>query len=340
MMPNTREMTMRFVMTWLFICASFLSACAGAVTPEGTWKFERSIDYLGRTPVNQAPRFPTLVIHGNEVRLSDTCVAKFAPEEYLFSDVFQPLTKQGVTEKQVDAFLVKNLNLSLSKTKEVSSLADTPGNCSRPMMEFFMVGDRLLVPVGVTFYTYVKAQAEAAPAPASAPAAASGPVAAMVAGYRLSKLPMSFERYNSFCLPKILNAKGKPQTTDKCAPDYFPYVADPKSADAIMKLIGNHDYVKGGQEYAQGFSPPFKQKVPATFMVFAPMKQVILVRVDDFELVRNEAREIMSGVYLSIVDGKVVDQIQGCDMNRDYVCMEEGTPVAKLTESGKFKAPN
>lgn len=336
MMLGTKEMTMRLVIIWLFICASFLSACAGAVTPEGTWKFERSIDYLGRTPVNQAPRFPVLVIHNNEIRLSDACVAKFAPEEYLFSDVFQPLTKQGTTEKQLDAFLLKNLNLSLAKTKEVFSLADTPGNCSRPVMEFFVVGDRILVPAGITFYTYVKVQAEAT----ATPLAAGGSAAAMIAGYKLSKLPMNFERYNSFCMPKILNAKGKPQTTDKCAPDYFPYVADPKSADPIMKLIGNHDYVKGGQEYAQGFSPPFKQKVPATFMVFAPMKQVILVRVDDFELVRNEEREIMSGVYLSIVDGKVVDQIQGCDMNGDYVCMEEGRPVAKLTDNGRFRKLN
>ncbi len=336
MMPSTKEMTMRFVMTWLFICAAFLSACASAVTPEGTWKFERSIDYLGRTPVNQAPRFPTLVIHNNEVRLSDICVAKFASEEYLFSDVFQPLTKQGTTEKQVDAFLLKNLNLSLSKTREVFSLADTPGNCSRPMMEFFMVGDRMLVPVGATFYTYVKAQAEAAPAPA----AAGSPVATLAAGYKLSKLPLDFDRYYSSCLPKLKDAKGQLRTSDKCAPDYFPYVADPKSADPIMQLVGNHDYAKWGQEYTAGFSPPFKQKVPATFMVFAPMKQVTLVRVDDFGPVLNEERDVMTGVYLSIVNGKVVDQISGCHFNRDYVCLEETRPVANLTDSGKFQKLN
>ncbi|MBV6319499.1 hypothetical protein [Duganella violaceipulchra] len=82
------------------------------------------------------------------------------------------------------------MNLSLSKTREVFSLRDVPGNCSRPMMEFFVVGDRILVP---------------------------------------------------------------------------------------------------------------------------------------------------AGVYISIVDGKVVDQIQGCDMSLDYVCMLEGTPKVRLTESGKFK---
>lgn len=165
--------------------------------------------------------------------------------------------------------------------------------------------------------------------------------AKMVAGYKLSKLPVDLDRYYSSCAPKILNAKGKPQTSEKCAPDYFPYVADPKSPDPIMKLVGNHNYAKWGQEYTEGFSPPFQQKVPATFLVFAPMERVILVHVDDLELVRNEQRDIMSGVFLSIVDGKIVDQIQGCHLNRNYICMDENTkPMAKLTENGKFQKLN
>ena len=67
------------------------------------------------------------------------------------------------------------------------------------------------------------------------------------------------------------------------------------------------------------------------------MKQVILLRVDDFEVVRNEERDVMSGVYLSVVGGKVIDQISGCQFDHDYVCAVGGRAVAKLSENGKFK---
>ncbi|MCP2006689.1 hypothetical protein L1274_000377 [Duganella sp. HSC-15S17] len=60
---------------------------------EGAWKVERSIDYSGRTPANRAPRHAMLRIHNDEVILSDGCSARFAPEQYLFPEVFQPLTK-------------------------------------------------------------------------------------------------------------------------------------------------------------------------------------------------------------------------------------------------------
>lgn len=317
----------------LAICIFFVGSNVWAASPEGTWKFVRSADYFGEMPVNQAPEFTTLVFGNNEVKLSATCVAQINASPYFFSDVFQLLSKQGISAKQLDFFLLKRFQLSLLTTKVVYGLK-SPKDCADPMMDFFVVGDRILMDAGATFYTYAKVQTEVTSLSSTA---TGGAVDAMVVGYKLSKLPMTFERYNTTCTPKILNAQGKPRTSDQCAPDYFPYVADPKSADPIMKLVGNHDYGKWGQRYTEGFSPPFAQKVPATIMVFAPMKQVILVRVDDFELVRHEEREMMSGVFLSIVDGKVVDQIQGCDMTVDYVCMQRGTPRAKLTVNGKFK---
>lgn len=201
-------------------------------------------------------------------------------------------------------------------------------------MEFFQVGDRLLVPVGVTFHSYVKADSGKLPASGDT---VSGIAPSIMANYAASRLPLDYNRYYVECVPKIVGSKGKPRTTDKCAPDFHPYVADPKSGDALMNLVGNHDYEKGDQEYAGGFSPPFRQKTAPTFLVFPPMKQVVLVRVDEFERVRDEERDVMSGVYLSIAGGKVVDQISGCHFNRDYVCLDEGRVVARLLDSGKFQ---
>jgi hypothetical protein len=77
-------------------------------------------------------------------------------EEYFFSDVFQSLTKADVTEKQVNTFLKKELGVSLRGVKDVYVLANAPATCARPTMEFFAIGDRLLIPSGATFYSYVK----------------------------------------------------------------------------------------------------------------------------------------------------------------------------------------
>jgi hypothetical protein len=318
-----------------FVCSLagvILASChASGVGPEGTWKFERSMDYYGRTPANKPPKFSTIVIRANDVSLSEACVAPFTPGDYLFPEVFQPLSKEGGTEKQLDTFLTKTFGLSLSKVEKVYSLGSSPNNCARPVLEFFRVGERLLIPVGVTFYSYVRADAVKPPAVI----VTEKPVSTYPA-YKLTPLPMNFNRYFAECRLKILGGKKRPQTTDKCAPGYFPYVADSKSDDALMKLIGNHDYEKGGSEYAAAFSPPFLQKKAATFLVFPPLKKVTLVRVDDFEVVRNEERDVMSGVYLSMVGGKVIDQISGCHFDRDYICTDEGRPVARLTERVKY----
>lgn len=325
---------MGFVKFMAFVVASSISVSAWASMPAGTWKFERSVDYFGRTPVNKAPKFSTIVVRDNDVIFSDTCVVRASGEEYFFSDVFQPLTKQGVTDKQVDSFLMKHFNLSLSTTKIVHAIAATP-KCKPPMLEIFFVKDKILVPEGVTFYLYSKAKPDTA-VPESTRSASPMPA---VAGYKATPLPMNYTRYETACFHKIRDGKGNPHTTDKCAPAFFPYVADPKSNDPIMKLVGNHDYSKGGEEeYADGFSPPFKRKVPATFLVFPPMKDINVVRVDDLQVVRNEERDVMSGVYLSIVGGKVVDQISGCDLGRDYVCTADGRNVAKLSDTGMFKS--
>lgn len=333
MMPSTKGTTMRIFTILLLTCTLIVSMNSRAAGLEGTWKFQRSADYFGRTPINQKPKILTIIVRADDVRLSDQCVARVNPEKYYFSDVFQPMTKQGITDKQLDRFLTKQFKFDLSNTRIVYLLSPTPANCAGPMMEFFAVDDKILVPIGVTFYLYTKAGPENASA--LMPAGSSDTTSVM--GYKASRLPISVERYLEKCAPKILDAKGRPRTSDKCAPDFFPYVADPSSNDPIMKLVGNHDYAKGGQEYTSGFSPPFKLKVPATFLVFPSMKNVGLIRVDDLEVVRNESRDVMSGVYLSIIDGKIIDQMFGCDFGPDYVCVSEGRKVAKLTESGKFQ---
>lgn len=325
-MQAIQGFTTHWLNLWIFFFASFFGTTTQAGMLEGSWKFERSADYFGRIALDLAPKFETITLRDDEITLSETCNARISSVEYHFPEVFQPFAKQDVSEDQVDHFLLMNFSLSLSKAKYVYKLVSKPEYCENSMKKFFAVDDKILFVAGATFYSFAKA-----------PVNVNQQETTPTSEYKFSRLPFDYDRYYTVCQPKIMNSKGKPQTSDKCAPDYFPYVADPKNNDPIMKLIGNHDYVKGGSEYGGGFSPPFKQKTAATFLVFPPMKKVTLVRVDDFEVVRNEMRDKMTGVYLSIVDGKVVDQIQGCHFNRDYACIDDTRMVAKLKENGKFQ---
>ncbi|WP_156398181.1 hypothetical protein [Duganella sp. Root336D2] len=320
---------------WLTFVGVLLTAINTQAAPvEGTWKLERSVDYESNAPAKKASKFPIIKFQDNIIQLSENCTARLIATDYLFPEVFQAMTKEGISETQVDRFLVKNFGISLLKTKMVYKLKPNPEYCASPVMEFFVVNDKILIPAGDIFYIYGKTQPDHGAAYHNATQSKND---SLISGYKLSRLPMDFDRYYDTCRPKITNSKGKPQTSDKCAPEFFPYVADPKSDDPLMKLVGNHNYTMGGHRYADGFSPPFKQKAPATFLVFTPMNQVVLLRVDDFEVVRNEERDIMAGVYLSVVNGKVVDQISGCHLNLEYVCLAEGQAVAKLAPNGKFQ---
>lgn len=326
-----RKMTLVFSL----VISAHLNACARDTdVASGTWKFEKSQVYQEPNAPAEPPPFESISIQNNVASFSPSCKVAFTQRDYSFGMVFQAMSKAGDTEPPLDRFLTKNFALPLAKTKSVLYFEAPARNCARPVINMFFTGKRIVIPAGGVFFSYTNATT----APESAkPAPAKQGAADLVAPYKITPLPMDFDRYLSQCTPKILNGRRLPRTTDQCAPSYFPYVADPKSKDPLMNIVGNHEYKKGGSEFADLFSPPFKMKTAATFLVYPPMNNMVVVRVDDFEAVKNEQREIMNGVYLSIVDGKVVDQIEGCDLNRDYVCMSEGAVVGRLSANGKFQ---
>lgn len=53
-------------------------------------------------------------------------------------------------------FLYKKLGVSLVGVTEIYSLTNAPATCARPITEFFVIGDRILIPSGATFYSYTK----------------------------------------------------------------------------------------------------------------------------------------------------------------------------------------
>jgi hypothetical protein len=295
----------------------------------GTWVYEKGTDYFSKSGRVDAPKYKVIQIVNKEAAFSSTCFVRLNKDEYGYSMPFQAMLKQGVEEPTLDAYLVKNFSFSL-KGKLDYYEDDPMEDCNAPLRSLLVSGDKLLIPsAGTSFYAYRRS---------SGGTERAVDLKVPLGERKLSQLPFSVQAYMGLCVKYVARVKGGPQATAKCAPVYFPYVADAKNADTLAKLIGNHDHKKGGANYAEDYAPPFASKLHPTFVVLPPLKDVLLVRVDDFEG-GNEQRDPMTGVFLAIKDGKVTDQLnEGCTIDTAYNCVDEdGKKRYQLQETGKFK---
>jgi hypothetical protein len=109
--------------------------------------------------------------------------------------------------------------------------------------------------------------------------------------------------------------------------------------DLLTQLVGTHNYQKGGQPEAQDYNNPLANGLHPYFLVLPPLKDVILVRVEDYEQGDTAGRDGLTGAWLAIKGGVVTDQLnEGCNMNADYSCVDSsGKKMYQLLETGKFK---
>lgn len=319
---------MRKLVPSLFLVAIAAALPASAADLAGTWRYDKGADY-GNQKV-PAPKSPVIQIVGGQAGFSPSCFVKLDKERYLYSTPFQALLKQGVDEAKLEPYLVKNLGFSLAGSKDYYE-ADLDADCNKPLREFLVSGNKLLIPFGGdAFYSYVRSDG-----------GTSRPVDPKVplGGRKLSQLPFVTANYANLCTSTLIaKVKGVPQASEKCAPVYYPYVADAKNADPLAKLIGSHDYKKGGAQTADVYAPPFASKLHPVFVALPPLKDVLLVRVDDLEG-GDETHDTMPGAFLAIKDGKVTDQLnEGCTIDEAYACVDEaGKKLYQLQETGKFK---
>lgn len=310
------------------IVASAVSLQAFGADLNGTWRYEKGAEYFGQVKV-PATKAPVIQVVNNKAALSPTCFVAVSKSRYVYSGPFQSLLKEGVSEATLEKYLNKNFSFSVTGAKDYFE-ADVDSECNGPMRDFLVSGNRLLVPfAGSAFYSYVRAN--------------GGLTQAVdpridLGGRKLSQLPFDPANYANLCQGLIPRAKGVPQPTAKCAPVYYPYVATDKDSDALAKLIGNHNYKKGGARHADDYAPPFAGKLHPAFVILPPLKDVLVVRVDDLEG-GNEERDVMSGAYLAIKDGKVSDQLsEGCTVDETYACNgPDGKKRYQLLDTGKFK---
>jgi hypothetical protein len=140
------------------------------------------------------------------------------------------------------------------------------------------------------------------------------------------------------CAGHLPMKQGIPQPTLKCAPSFFPHVASRDSQDYLSKIIGSHNYFKSGaRNGTDDYANPVSKGLHPVFLVFPPLDDVLLVRVDDMD--RTQMRDAISSVYLAIRNNMVTDQLNvGCDWDANYVCStSEHQPKYQLMKNGKFK---
>lgn len=235
-----------------------------------------------------------------------------------------------MNERDLGSFLKKEFGVSLPTNGFYYHLEGPSQQCSEEFEDVLVDGNKLLVAAGgEVFYSYVRTEAVGNAATSSQE----------LAGLTPSQLPFDTDIFTNFCTAHLAVRGGAPRDSNKCAPVFTPYIAKKESTNYIAQLVGNHDYRKGGANFADDYATPFAHNLHPVFNVLPPFKGVVVVRVDDLEPGKNEEREIMAGAYLSIKSGKVVDQLnERCNFTEKYICVDEdNSQQFQLLENGKFK---
>jgi len=314
------------------ILPALLAAAASAAIasePSGSWKFERIVDYHGDTKGVPPPKTQVIQIVGERVGLASNCNGKIRKDRYFFSRVFQPLVKEGVSEQEVGSFLSKQLNFKLdNEVGYFKTVKDA--SCDEQFSNALLADDTLLLPyAGTSFYTYRRSNGGVEAGNASD---------ARYFGHTPSQLPFRLGSYLSLCADQLA-ADGKLlEKSPSCGPVYQPAVARKASTNKLDQLVGSHNYKKLGASHADDYAPPFASNLRPVYLVLPALKDVLLVRVDDFEAGPGGKRDVMSGAWLAVKGGQVTDQInEGCDFDDQYVCSVDGKNIYQLTDAGKFK---
>lgn len=315
--------------TLLATCLSLPITTSWSRTPDGIWSFDKAIDYEGLNASPTPPPSAGLVIANGQFVLPGNCVVSLQRQTYYAGGPFQALLRSGEDEPAIASFLSKEFSYPLATTKHYY-VADVAQACNTLGRDFLVSDGRLVViRAGALFYGYTKSKTTPA-----TPASAS-PVD--LQGLKTSVLPFKVSDYTAKCAGSLPTVRGVPQATTQCAPTYRPYVASRESRDTLSQLVGSHAYQKGGaRNESEDYDDPVAHDLHPVFLVFPPLKDVVLIRVDDLE--KAEERDPIKGAYLAIKGGQVTDQLNvSCSFDARYVCGDEdGKPRYRLMETGKF----
>jgi hypothetical protein len=330
------------VLLVLFFCGS--PACAQML--DGTWLFEKVVDFTGHSYTRPPARVSSINITKNKLTVGPDCSVALTRTDYRPDIPFQALFKSGESEVSIRKFFLQQLNFKLESLEGYYSV-ESDDVCNKLGSDWLASGNRLIaIRAGGRFYSFTRGGSESTAADDRRPVAAPILTTVDLQGLKTSQLPFRLVDFERQCLTKLPRANGAwtqlwVQST-RCAPAYFPFLATKQSKDKLSQLVGMHNYYKnrGEREHPEDYDNPVSHGLHPLFVILPPMGSVIVVRVEDLEG-GKEKRDTMSGAYLAIKDGKVTDQLNdGCDFTPKYECVSEGKMLFQLTEAGKFKKLN
>jgi hypothetical protein len=315
---------------WLAIL-SLVATTVVADDIDGTWKFEKAIDHEGLLQnVDPPPEYRTIQIVNAQLGLPPECFVSLEKMVDRLDVPFQVMFRAAdLNTKQIGEYLDKKFGFKLT---DVSYRADPHmSDCNKLGLDILVSKDRIIViKAGLIFLSYKRSDGGTSTASRST---------VPLYGHKLSQLPYNQKNFMNLCADHYPRGKKGPLTTTKCAPVYYPYAVYAKDKDPLSALIGTHKYLAGGSQTnnAEDYDDPLSNGLHPVFMLLPPLGDVLLVRVEDMQ--GGEVRDGIGGVFLSIKNGRVVDQLNDdCNWNERYYCgYDDGKPRYQLLESGKFK---
>jgi len=299
---------------------------------DGTWRFEKAVEYFGLLKDVAPPsEYQTVQIANGKLGLPPRCFVSLRKQEYSFSAAFQSMLKAGIEEKPLADYLQKQLDFTISGVRDSYKMDPDMSDCNNLGQRILVSPNKLIfIDGGAVFYSYARSDGGTAKAISSS---------VSLYGHKLSHLPFNGDNYMTLCASSIPMAKHIPQTTTKCAPIYYPYAVSKKDTDPLSVLIGTHKYLAGGAKRTndEDYDDPVSNGRHPVFVLLPPVGDALLVRVDDLET--GEDREGIGGAYLAVKGGRVTDQLNvACNWDeRHYCSFDKRKPVYQFLESGKFK---
>jgi hypothetical protein len=326
------RITMRKTRIILLVAFMLATSAALADVIDGTWKFEKALEYHGLLKnVAPPPEYRTVQIVNGELGLPPKCYVGLKKAEYAYGRSFQPLSKAGAEENSIADYLQKQFGFKLSEVQYSYTADPDMSDCNNLGQEILVSRDKVIVIRGASiFFSYTRSDGGTGKAISKD---------VPLYGHKLSHLPFIDDNYMWRCVERALTTR-IPKSTTKCAPVYYPYAVSKKDTDPLSVLIGTHKYLAGGARRTndEDYDNPLSNGLHPVFILLPPLGDVLLVRVDDLET-SDDSREGIGGANLAIKNGRVTDQLNvPCNWDEQHYCrFDDGKAHYQLLESGKFK---
>lgn len=325
---KTQMLTISFILmasiVWPLKCYSQIK--------DSAWIYNKTVDFFEGNTNKYPPEYKSLKITEDHIKIDRDCYIQIEERNYIPSLPFQILMKSSIDTSEINIFLQKTFNVKPQELRKYYKNTSKQSVCNQIGRDILIYNETLLiVSGGSTFHQYKQTFTSIIYDKARSQINLNT--------IKPSPLPFDLTDFTMNCSAKKINfIKGIPQSTEKCGPNFYPYVATHQSIDWLSKLVGSFKYGKNGVRYAAtDYDNPVANGLHPVFLVLPPMNDIVVVYVTDQEF--SEERDSAGSAYLSIKNQKVVDVLtEGCDFDVSYTCgFRDSDRKFQLQPDGHFK---